>query len=169
MVYFNVYPGYAHFYNTILDDVKKNICFDNGATLLINGWAMYAMCHNRSSAYSQNFLIEGTNIAHFLLEGNLEKAYEDAYVYLLGKYPKNKALNYLMDYAGYPGHYLSYVMGELAIEISMQKGFASTPVEFLQNLAQINCGDYICLYCPKMQKKISKTSITSKVVDKFCK
>ena len=169
MVYFNVYPGYAHFYNTILDDVKKNICFDNGATLLINGWAMYAMCHNRSSAYSQNFLIEGTNIAHFLLEGNLEKAYEDAYVYLLGKYPKNKALNYLMDYAGYPGHYLSYVMGELAIEISMQKGFASTPVEFLQNLAQINCGDYICLYCPKMQKKISKTSITSKVVDRFCK
>lgn len=169
MVYFNVYPGYAHFYNTVVDDVKKNTCFDNGATLLINGWAMYAMCHNKSTAYSQNFMIEGTNIAHFLLQSNLEKAYERAYNYLLGKYPKSKAIDYMIDYTQYPGHYLSYVLGALAIEVSIRRGFASTPVEFLNNLSTINCGDYLYLYTPKMQKKMSKQIITAKVVNKFAK
>lgn len=169
MVYFNVYPGYAHFYNTVVDDVKKNTCFDNGATLLINGWAMYAMCHNKSTAYSQNFMIEGTNIAHFLLQSNLEKAYERTYNYLLGKYPKSKAIDYMIDYTQYPGHYLSYVLGALSIEVSIRRGFASTPVEFLNNLSTINCGDYLYLYTPKMQKKMSKQIITAKVVNKFAK
>lgn len=169
MVYFNVYPGYGHFYNTVVDDVKKNICFDNGATLLINGWAMYAMCHNKNTAYSQNFLIEGANICKFLLENNLEKAYEHTYVYLLSKYSKNKAMDYMMDYTGYPGHYLSYILGECSIEVCMQKGFASTPIEFLNNLKDINCGDYLRLYTPKMQKKIDKEIITAKVAKKFAK
>ena len=169
MVYFNVYPGYAHFYNTVVDDVKKNICFDNGATLLINGWAMYAMCHNKSTAFSQNFMIEGASIAYFLLLNNLEKGYERAYNYLLSKYPRSKAIDYMLDYCGYPGHYLSYVLGALAIETSINSGFASTPVEFLHNLSTIDCGDYLCLYTPKMQKKIAKQIITSKVVNKFVK
>lgn len=169
MVYFNVYPGYAHFYNTVAGDVKKNTCFDNGSTLLINGWAMYAMCHNESSAYSQNLLIEGTNIAHFLLANNIEKGYEHAYNYLLGKYPRNKAIDYMCDYTQYPGHYLSYVLGALAIETSLNKGFAHTPVEFLQNLSTIDCGDYLCLYSPKKQKLMCKKIITAKVVDKFAK
>lgn len=169
MVYFNVYPGYAHFYNTVADDKTKNTCFDNGATLILNGWAMYAMCRNKNTAYSQNFLIEGTNIAYMLLKSNLEKAYESVYVYLLGKYPKSKAIDYMLDYTQKPGHYLSYVLGELSIETAFSKGFASIPIEFLNNLKQINIGDYICLYCPKKQKKIGKKIITSRVVDKFFK
>lgn len=167
MVYFNVYPGYGYFYNSVASDVTKNICFDNGATLLINGWAMYAMCRNGGTAYSQNFLIEGSNIAWMLLSKNLEKAYESVYVYLLGKYPKAKAMDYMLDYTQKPGHYLSYVMGEVAIEVAMNKGFASTPVEFLNNLSEINVGDYICLYNPKKQRKIGRKIITSNVVEKF--
>ena len=169
MVYFNVYPGMAHFYNTVVDERSKNTCFDNGASLIINGWAMYGMCHNKNTAFSQNFLIEGANIAHHLLTGNLEKGMTRAYVYLLGKYPKAKAMDYLMDYAMYPGHYLSYVLGELAIEVSMDVGFADTPIEFLNNLRQINVGDYICLYSPKKQRQMFKNIITAKVVDKFTK
>lgn len=167
MVYFNIYPGYGHFYNTVVDDLTKSNCFDNGATFLINGWAMYAMCHNKNTAYSQNFLIEGANIANFLLHGNLEKAYENVYVYLLGKYPKTKALDYMLDYTQYPGHYLSYVLGEFAVEICMNNNFATTPIEFLNNLRQINCGDFFDLFSPKKQKKISKQIITSKVVNRF--
>lgn len=167
MVYFNVYPGMAHFYNTIVDDKTKNTCFDNGASLIINGWAMYSMCHNKNTAFSQNFLIEGTTIARHLLTGNLEKGMTRAYVYLLGKYPKVKAMDYLMDYAMYPGHYLSYVLGELTIEASIEKGFADTPIEFLNNLRQVNVGDYICLYSPKKQKQMFKNIITANVVDKF--
>ena len=169
MVYFNVYPGLAHFYNTVVDDVTRNTCFDNGASLLINGWAMYAMCHNKNTAYSQNFMIEGANIAHLLLKNNLEKGYERAYVYLLGKYPKSKAIDYMLNYTQFPGDYLSYVLGEIGIELSIKSGFASTPVEFLNNIKQIDCGDYLCLYTPKLQKKISKSIITAKVVDKFKK
>lgn len=169
MVYFNIYPGYAHFYNTTTNDKKKNICFDNGASLLINGWAMFAMCHNKNTAYSQNFMIEGSNIAHFLLEKNIEKGYEHTYNYLLSKYPKKKAIDYMLDYSQYPGHYLSYVLGAFAIDTAIRFGFASTPVEFLNNLSSVNCGDYLCLYTPKMQKKIDKQIITAKVVNKLVK
>jgi len=169
MVYFNVYPGYGHFYNTVVSDVTKNISFDNGATFLINGWAMYAMCQNKNTAYSQNFLIEGCTIAHNLLKNNLEKCYEDTYIYLLGKYSKDKAINYMLDYTQYPGHYLSYVLGALAIDLSIQRGFAHNPIDFLNTMSNINCGDYFALYSPKMQKKIAKKSITARVSDKFAR
>jgi len=167
MVYFNVYPGYGHFYNTVTGDVSKHISFDNGATFLINGWAMYAMCENKSTAYSQNFLIEGATIVRSLMNNNLEKAYEDAYIYLLGRYPKVKAIDYLLDYTQYPGHYLSYVMGAVAIEQCIIKGFAHNPVDFLNTISNVNCGDYFALYSPKMQKKIAKSSITARVSKKF--
>lgn len=166
MVYFNVYPGYGHFYNTVVDDVTKNTCFDNGGSYLINGWAMYAMCHS-GTAYSQNFMIEGANIAKCLLNKNLEKGFTDAYIYLLGKYSKNQAIDYMIDYACYPGHYLSYVLGGLCIECIMDSDFANNPIEFLDNLSNIDCGDFLALYSPKMQKKIAKLSITGKVAKKF--
>ena len=167
MVYFNVYPGYGHFYNTVVDDVTKCTSFDNGATYLINGWAMYAMCQNKNTAYSQNFLVEGANLVHSLLRSNLEKGYEDAYIYLHGRYPKAKAMDYMMDYTQYPGHYISYVVGAIAIDLAIQKGFAHNPIDFLNTMSNINCGDYFALYSPKMQKKIAKSSITAKVSKKF--
>lgn len=167
MVYFNVYPGYGHFYNTVVDDVTKRISFDNGATFLINGWAMYAMCTNKYTAYSQNFLIEGTTIVKSLMRKNLEKAFEEVYIYIHGRYSKDKAMNYMLDYTQYPGHYLSYVLGCLAIDECIQKGFAHNPIDFLKTMSSINCGDYFALYSPKMQKKIAKESITAKVSQKF--
>lgn len=167
MVYFNVYPGYGHFYNTVVNDVTKTTSFDNGASYLINGWAMYAMCKNKNTAYSQNFMIEGTNLCKSLLRKNLEKGYEDAYIYLHGRYPKAKAMEYMMDYTMYPGHYLSYVVGGLAIELSIQKGFAHNPIDWLNTMSNINGGDYFALYSPKMQKKLAKSSITAKVSKKF--
>lgn len=167
MVYFNVYPGYGHFYNTVVNDVTKRTYFDNGANYLINGWAMYAMCKNKNTAYSQNFLIEGANLCHALINKNLEKGYEDAYIYLHGKYPKAKAMEYMMDYIMYPGHYLSYVVGALAIELSIQKGFAYNPVDWLNTMSNINVGDFFALYSPKMQRKLARNSVTAKVSKKF--
>lgn len=168
MVYFNVYPGYGHFYNTVVNQ-DKNISFDNGATFLINGWAMYAMCHSKSSAYSSNMMTEGAIIAHNLLKNNLEKAFEDTYIYLLGKYSKDKAINYMLDYSQYPAHYLSYILGSLAIELCIEEGFANNPIDFLQTMSKINCGDFFALYTPKMQSKIALESITARVSPKFNK
>lgn len=166
MIYFNVYPGYGHFYNTVVDK-SKSMAFDNGATYLINGWAMYAMCRNTNSAYAQNMLIEGCLIGTNLLRKKMSKAYENINVYLLGKYPRAKALDFMIDYTQYPGHYMSYILGELAIECSMEKGFGATPVDYLHSLSQINCGDFFALYSPKMQKKILKTNVTAKIPKRF--
>ena len=168
MIYFNVYPGYGHFYNTVVDK-SKSMAFDNGATYLINGWAMYAMCRNNNSAYARNMLVEGCIIARNLLKKHLEKSYENINVYLLGKYPKSKVLDYILDYTQFPGHYMSYVLGELAIECSMHKGFGRTPEDYLHSLSQINCGDFFALYSPKMQKKIARSNVTAKIPRQFMK
>lgn len=166
MIYFNVYPGYGYFYNTVVDPTQ-NISFDNGATYLINGWAMYAMCHKKSSAYAMSRMSEGAVICHHLLQKNLEKAYEDVYIYLLGLYPKAKAMEYMLDYTQYPGHYLSYILGGFATDLVIKNGFANNPVDYLKTLSTINCGDFFALYSPKMQKKIAKNNITAKVSKKF--
>lgn len=166
MIYFNVYPGYGYFYNTVVDG-GENIAFDNGANYLINGWAMYAMCHSRNSAYSFNLLNEGSTITHHLLNKNLEKGYEAAYIYLLGRYPKAKVIEYMLDYTQYPGHYMSYTLGECATELVMQKDFANNPIDYLNNLRTIDCGDFFALYSEKMQRKIANTHITAKVVKRF--
>ena len=168
MVYFNVYPGYGYFYNTVVDETK-NLSFDNGATYLINGWAMYAMCKSKNSAYANSLLSEGSTICHHLLNKNTEKGLERAYVYLLGKYPKAKAIDYLLDYTQYPGHYLSYVLGCFATEMCINEGFAHNPVDYLKTLSEINCGDFFAIYHPKIQKKIAKHNITAKVSNKFQK
>lgn len=168
MVNLNVYPGYGHFYNTILDDNLK-INFDSGATYLINGWAMFASCHSKSSAFEINSLIEGSIIAKHLMKPKLAKSYERILVYLLGKYPKNKAMDFMLDYTQYPCHYLSYVLGAFAIQSTIAKGFAHSPVDFLETLRTIDCGDYFALYHPKEQKKIARRNITAKVSNKFAK
>ena len=166
MVYFNVYPGYGHFYTTVLED-NNNISFDNGATYLINGWAMYAMCHSESSAYAMSMMSEGSTIVNKLLSKKLEKAYEDIYVYLLGLYPKQRAMTFMLNYTQYPGHYMSYILGGFATDIVIKNGFANTPIDYLNSLRTINCGDFFALYSPKRQKKIAETNITAKVVNRF--
>lgn len=166
MIYFNVYPGYGYFYNTAVNP-QANLSFDNGATYLINGWAMYAMCHSRSSAYAMSRMSEGSVIAYHLLQKNLEKAYEDIYIYLLGEYPKAKAIQYMLDYTQYPCHYISYVLGGFATDLVIKNDFANNPVDYLHALRTINGGDFFALFSPKMQKKIAKNNITAKVVKRF--
>ena len=166
MIYFNVYPGYGYFYNTVLEN-NNNIMFDNGATFLINGWAMYAMCHTRNSAFGTHRMCHASNIIHHLLNKNIAKGFEDVYIYLLSIYPKAKAIEYMLDYTQYPGHYMSYVIGALATEEIIINGFAYNPEDYLKTLRTINCGDFFAIYSPKMQKKIAKTNIVAKVSSKF--
>ena len=168
MIYFNIYPGQGHFYNTILDPMRS-ICFDNGATFLINGWAMFAMCHTRSSAHAMSLMSEGSVICHELLSKNLAKAYENLYIYLLAKFPKAKAISYMLDYSQYPGHYLSYILGGFATDLVIKNNFANTPQDYLTTLSTINCGDFFALYSPKMQRTIARNNIVAKVSSKFNK
>ena len=169
MIYFNVYPGFGYFYNTVLDD-PENIAFDNGATFLINGWAMYAMySSSKNYNYHHSIKVEASKIINNLLKNNLKKGYENTYIYLLTKYTKTKAIEYMLDYTQYPAHYMSYVMGGFATEEIIDTGFAFNPVDYLKTLRTINCGDFFALFSPKMQKKIAETNIVAKVSQKFNK
>ena len=128
---------------------------------------MYAMCHSESSAYAMSNLAEGAYITKKLLSKKLDKAYEDIYVFLLGEYPKQRAMTYMLNYTQYPGHYMSYILGGFATDLVIKNGFANTPYDYLKSLRTINCGDFFALYSPKMQRKIANTNITAKVVNKF--
>jgi hypothetical protein len=110
---------------------------------------------------------EGSVICHHLLSKNLEKAYDFIFFYLLSKFPKAKAIRYMVDYTQYPGHYLSYILGGFATDLVIKNHFASTPADYLETLSTINCGDFFALYSPKMQSKIAKSNIVAKVSSKF--
>ena len=162
-----VYPGKAHFYNTVLKDVSQDIKFDCGASFLINGWALFAGWHSKPSSYIRNTKKEYSIIQLNLLNKNLEKAYKDTYVYLLTKYDKRTVNQAMVKLTQYPGLFESYVLGALATEATIDEGFANNPEHYLLTISEINMGDFFSIYTPKMQKKIAKTSITANVARNF--
>ncbi len=162
MVLYNVYPGKAHFYNRVLEK-DNGICFDNGANILINGWASYASCHSKSLAYSYSQLTEKATMARFALKKNLKKGYESAWVYIMSRYPKDRATQIMVDIVSFPGNYLSSIIGHMTIEEILKTDFAMGPNDFLDVMANVNCGNYLGIYHPKVQTKLAETSITAKV------
>jgi len=162
MLLYNVYPGKAHFYHRVLDN-NPHICFDNGASILIEGWADYAACHSKSMAYSYSQLSEKCIMAKNLLKKKLKKGYEDAWVYIMSRYPKDRATQIMINCTQYPGDYLSSVIGHFGIEEIVNTDFAIGPTDFLDVMSGVNCGDFLAVYHPKVQKKLAETSITAKV------
>lgn len=158
----NVYPGKGHFYNRILGN-KPNICFDSGASVLIEGWADYASCHSKSMAYSYSKFYEKCYVAKLMLKKRLKKSYEDIWVYLMGRYPKNRALEIMVECTQYPTEYLSSVIGHIGIYEILKTDFAVGPSDLLDVFSGVNIGDYLAVYHPKVQKKLMDTSITAKV------
>ncbi|MBO7219426.1 MAG: hypothetical protein J6V40_05590 [Clostridia bacterium] len=164
-----VYPGLAHFYNTVLGDKAEDIRFDRGASFLVNGWAMFAGWHSKPSPYIRNMKKEYAIMQLSLLNGNLQKAYKQVYMYLLQskKYDQKTILEYMLKFSQTPGLFESYVLGALATEGAIDVGFANNPEHYLLTLSEINCGDFFSLYTPKMQQKIARTSITARVARNF--
>ena len=76
-------------------------------------------------------------------------------------------MTYMINYTQYPGHFMSYILGGFATDLVIKNGFANTPIDYLNSLRTINCGDFFALYSPKMQRKIAETNITAKVVKRF--
>ncbi|MBQ9791381.1 MAG: hypothetical protein IJW28_02230 [Clostridia bacterium] len=165
----NVYPGHAHFYNTVLGNKTEDIRFDRGASFLVNGWALFAGWHSKPSAYIRNMKKEYAILQLCLLNGNLHKAYKQAYMYLLQskKYDQKSIMDYMINFTQTPGLFESYVLGALATESAIEVGFANNPEHYLLTLSEINCGDFFKIYTPKMQKKIAHTSITARVAMNF--
>lgn len=158
----NVYPGKAQFYGKVLGEVS-NICFDSGASIVIEGWADYASCHSKSMAFSYSKFYEKCHVAKELLKKKLSKPYEDIWVYLMGRYPKDRATEIMVNCTQYPGDYLSSAIGHIGIYEILKTDFAMSPADLLDVFSGINVGDYLAVYHPKMQRKIMDTSITARV------
>ncbi len=158
----NVYPGKAQFYGKILGD-KPNICFDSGASIVIEGWADYASCHSKSMAFSYGKFYEKCHVAKLLLKRKLSKPYEEVWAYFMARYPKDRAIDLMVNCAGYPGDYLSSVIGHIGIYEILKTDFAMSPADLLDVFSGVNVGDYLAVYHPKVQRKLMDTSITAKV------
>ena len=162
MLLYNVYPGKGHFYGTVLEK-NNNICFDNGARILIEGWADYAACHSKGMAYSYSMLAERCRMSKYILKKRLKKGYKDAWVYIMSRYPKDRATEIMVDCTQFPGNYLASVIGHFGIEEIIDTDFANGPKDFLEVMGGVNCGDYLAVYHPKVQRKLAETSITARV------
>lgn len=158
----NVYPGKAQFYSRVLGD-KPNICFDSGASIIIEGWADYSACHSKSMAFSYSKFYEKCHVAKQLLKRKLKNPYEEVWVYLMGRYPKDRAIELMVNITQYPTDYLSSVIGHIGLYEILKTDFAMNPSDLLDVLNGVNVGDYLAVYHPKVQKKLMDTSITAKV------
>ncbi len=155
MVYLNMYPGYGHFINTIVTRGNSH-CIDAGATFLLNGWSTFVAWHYNPSLYTRNSKILNSKVALTALHGNWGKNIQKLYIYLLGEMDKGQALEYIRMLTQYPTLIESYVLGALATEMTINHGFASSPWNLLQQLKQVDIGDFFWQYTAKNAPKKDK-------------
>ncbi len=153
-IYSNVYPGRAHLYNSILNKSKNN--FDLGATFFLNGWDTFTAWHYKQSGYTRNSKTINSKICSYLYKRNYKRALNDIYRYLLSIYPNNKVMEIMIVLTQYAGLFESYIMGGLATEKLIDKGFAGSPVDLLNQYKRVDCGDYFGLYLSKALNKNNK-------------
>lgn len=149
-IYANIYPGRAHLFNSILPKSNKN--FDCGATFFLNGWDTFTAWHYKPSGYTRNYKTVYSKICSFLLKGNYKHSLEELNRYLLSMFPADQAHQILITITQYAGLFESYVMGGLATELLIEKGFASSPVDLLNKYKKVDCGDFFGLYLQKANK-----------------
>ena len=146
-IYANIYPGRAHFYNSIIPKSKKN--FDLGASFLLNGWDTFVTWHTKPSGFTKNSKIVYSKICTYLFKGNYKKALKQLNLYLLATYNSTQARNILISITQYPGSLESHVMGGLATELLIKNGFAGSPQDLLIQFKKHNLGDFFALYTKK--------------------
>lgn len=145
LFYLNVYPGKGHFVNTLYSKTRTN-CMDFGATYAVNGWATFAMWHYNQNTYTRNLKAICGRVGMAFLSRNYYKGIKRAYNFLLGLLPKDEAQQYLIYMTQYPGLIESYIFGAIATESAIDKGFASSPKDYLEQLKTRNIGDFFFEY-----------------------
>ncbi len=149
-IYSCVFPGKAHLFNSVLPKSKKH--FDCGATFFVNGWDTFTAWHYKQSGFTRNSKTVNSKICYYLLKGNYKRSLENLNMYLLSVYPANKAKQLMITLTQYVGLFESYVMGALATEFLIDKGFAGSPADLLCKYRKVNCGDFFSLYIKNKNK-----------------
>lgn len=143
--YRNVYPGKAHFFNSVFINQTRN--FDTGSRWVVNGWAMFSSLHARKSTYTKNAKILSANILKPLLTiKNYNTAIEQCYIHMLTRMSHEQAFNNLLYLTQKVGIIESYVLGGIATELVIENGWATSPMDLLRKYRKVNLGDYFALY-----------------------
>lgn len=150
--YFNIYPGYSHFYDSVINDDNNMLKFDNGASFLINGWSTFSAWHYKPSNYTRYRKDKNAKMISFLLKQNNKKGINKLYLYLLGTYGKSMALELFKYLTQYRGYIESYVLGAFATEVLINTEFCLCPSDYLNKLKNKNVGDFFASYYPSKKK-----------------
>ena len=144
--YFNIYPGYSHFYNNVINDEDSTLKYDNGASFLINGWATFAAWHYKPDNYTRYRKDKNAKLISYLLKQNNKKGIKKLYLHLLGSYGKSMALTLLKAITQYRGYIESYVLGCFVTEQLIDSSFCLGPADYLDKLHNLNVGDFFVHY-----------------------
>lgn len=150
--YFNVYPGFSHFYDSVINDENNMLKFDNGASFLINGWSAFSAWHYKPSNYTKYRKDKNAKLISFLLKQNNEKGINKLYLYLLSAYGKSMAIELFKYLTQYRGYIESYVLGAFATEVLINTEFCLGPSDYLAKLRNKNVGDFFASYLPTKKK-----------------
>ena len=147
----NVYPGNAHFINSILTN-KKLFRFDNGSSFLINGWNTFALWHFNPSTYIRNHKYKNSKTITYLFEKKFnQKTIDKIFSHLLTYNNKKVATEKLIKITQFIGLFESSTIGAIAVEYlvdSLGKG----PKEFLKWIGKQNVGNYFEDYLTSIKK-----------------
>lgn len=140
------YPGHGHFYNFVKNDINT---FDQGAMLLIEGWATYCEWNSFPSEYCE---YSKHNARAMLYYSNSREASLDEFAQMLwDKKIKetsdpSSAIQVIKYATQYVGFFESYYMGALWLEYVIDRKGKYSPVSFLKLLKKNNKGDFFSLW-----------------------
>lgn len=152
-IYYNLYPGYGHLINNIVNKTHDN-CVDVGATYLINGWKTFVTWHYNPTLHTRNIKTIYSTIVNACFGSHWGKSIDKTYLYLLSIMDKKQAMSYIRDLTQYPGLLESHVFGALATEQLINRKFASSPENLLKVYKTINLGDFFWEYTKRNYKNI---------------
>ena len=137
----NVYPGYANFVNTQFGDTTTR-SIDFGANFVFNGWSTFSAWHIFPSLYTKNLKIINSKIVSLLLNTPSEKNFTQIYRLLLNTFEKSVANKIYLQITQMPGKFESRILGAIATEIVIDKGYAMNPNNYLHRLKSCDISNY---------------------------
>ncbi len=133
----NVYPGYGNLCNIVLSNTNERM-IDMGANYIINGWSTFAAWHILPSVYVSNQKCINSKVVAAALNGLDRNNCTNIHNLLRNHFPVPIADKILMQLTQMPGKYESRFLGAIATEIVIDRGYAISPINYLNRLSQVN-------------------------------
>ena len=151
-IYRNIYPGHAHFYNTIFSN-KKLTKLDNSSSYIINGWSTFALWHFNPSNHIRNHKYNNCKTLTYMFGKKFDQnTVNKLFNHLLTYNNKKMAINILIQLTQYIGYFESSILGAIAVEYLIDK-LKMGPKEFLKWLSNQHIGNFFEKYSFDIKKQ----------------